>query len=39
VIVGPYKVLEKLQNEQRVYDDRSASPAQGAAAATTAKPS
>jgi HlyD family secretion protein len=39
VIVGPYKVLEKLQNEQHVYDDRSASPAQGAAAQTTAKPS
>jgi HlyD family secretion protein len=38
VIVGPYKVLEKLQHDQHVYDERS-EPAKKSATAQMAKPS
>jgi len=37
VIVGPYKVLESLQHDQSVYDDRTELPAKGAGA-TASKP-
>jgi HlyD family secretion protein len=36
VIIGPYKVLENLAHNQRVYDDQAEPPAKGA---TASKPS
>jgi HlyD family secretion protein len=39
VIVGPYKVLEDLKHNQRVYDDRTELPAKGPLASNPPKPS
>jgi HlyD family secretion protein len=39
VIVGPYKVLKNLKNDQRVYDDRTELPAKGTLASNPPKPS
>ena len=39
VIIGPYKVLENLQNDQIVYDDRAEPPAKGGTASKPPKSS